>query len=239
MKIIRLTILRHEVGYFEEILDAECEKGDSDMTKLIKYPKSYHAPWSAGLQNDDKRISTTKFFENREVVVSLKLDGENSNMYRDHFHARSLDGRHHPSRDWVKSFWGTIRHDIPDGLRICGENMFARHSIVYDDLESYFYGFSVWEGKTCLSWQQSLEWFALLGIVPVPVVYRGIYDEKLIKNLPFDPNKVEGFVIRVADEIPMDFFPHLLMKVVRKGHVQTEAVHWATAQVIPNKLREK
>jgi len=44
----------------------------------------------------------------REVVVTEKMDGENTTMYCDNIHARSIDGRHHPSRDWVKMTVGEI-----------------------------------------------------------------------------------------------------------------------------------
>ena len=88
----------------------------------------------------------------REVVVTEKLDGENTTMYTDYIHARSLDSHHHPSRDWVKQLHGEIGYKIPVGWRVCGENMYARHSIVYYDLTTYFYGFSIWdETNTALS----------------------------------------------------------------------------------------
>ena len=47
--------------------------------------------------------------------VKEKMDGENTSLYQDGFHARSIDGRHHSSRDWVKGFWAQIAQDIPFG----------------------------------------------------------------------------------------------------------------------------
>lgn len=53
--------------------------------------------------------------------------------------------RYTPSRDWIKALHGQIAHEIPEGWRLCGENLYARHSIAYDALPSYFTLFSIWD----------------------------------------------------------------------------------------------
>ena len=84
-----------------------------------------HLPWSPGLQNDDRLIDSLEAFHGREVVVTEKMDGENASLYSNHYHARSLDSRHHGSRDWIKSFHGTVRHNIPEGWR--PEELILKH----------------------------------------------------------------------------------------------------------------
>lgn len=170
------------------------------------------------------------FFANGYLV-------HNCSIYKDYYHARSLDSRHHESRNWIKQYFSTFQHNIPEGYRICGENLYAKHSIAYDNLESYFYGFSIWNEKNvALSWDETIEWFELLGIVPVPVLYRGIYDEDLIKKL-YNPNaNMEGYVIRISDSIPYEQFGQYVAKFVRKNHVTTNE-HWMYSEIIPNKLR--
>lgn len=103
-----------------------------------KYPRTLHLPWSESVQSDDKMVSSCQHFEGKEVVVTEKMDGENTSIYCDGIHARSLDSRHHPSRSWVKGLQARIGWQIPEGWRLCGENVYAVHSIRYDDLESYF-----------------------------------------------------------------------------------------------------
>lgn len=205
-----------------------------------KYPRTLHAPWSRPHKDDKKHFNMDAFLL-REVVVTEKLDGENTTMYNDHYHARSLDSRHHPSRDAVKGVWGSVRYMIPEGWRVCGENMYAEHSIPYSDLESFFYGFSVWDARNvALSWDATLRFFDECGITPVPVLYRGVYNEWLIKGL-WDTSKadtMEGYVIRVTDEIAFDDFGTYVAKFVRKGHVQTDE-HWMTKAIVPNKLKAK
>jgi hypothetical protein len=205
-----------------------------------KYPKTLHLPWSRKVTLDDKvmRAPALKAFHGRRVVVSEKLDGENTTMYQDIIHARSVDGRFHPSRNWVKVHWESIRYDIPLLWRVCGENMYAMHSIFYDSLKSYFYGFSVWNDQNvALSWDDTLDWFGLLGITPAPVLYDGIYDEEIIRGLwtEGDWARVEGYVMRVADPIPFDDFHKMVGKFVRPNHVQTSE-HWMSNAIVPNLL---
>jgi len=209
------------------------------MTLYKKYPKTFHVPWSEGITNDDKVIQNMDWFEGRDVVVTTKMDGENSSLYQDYIHARSIDSRHHPSRDWVKNFWATIRYQIPVGWRICGENMFAQHSIKYDNLQSYFLGFSIWnENNICLSWPKTLSWFGALGIIPVDLLYYGKYNEKDIHYIGNYEMKhgAEGYVIRPADCFNYDDFNKRVVKCVRKNHVQTDN-HWMSGKVIPNGLK--
>src|SRR5690606_15864545 len=105
------------------------------------YPRTPHLPWSPGASPDDVRAGDLSGLLGREVVVTEKLDGENTTLYADGSHARSLDSGHHPSRTWVKALQGRIGRLIPPGWRVCGENLYARHSIAYPSLAGYFYGF--------------------------------------------------------------------------------------------------
>lgn len=205
--------------------------------RYIKYPRTPHLPWSRSVTADDIYSLDLGHFIGREVVVTEKMDGENTTLYTDHIHARSLDSQHHPSRDWVKRWHHTIAHEIPQGWRICGENMYAQHSIEYFELESYFYGFSLWnERNECLSWVETKEWFALLGISSPPILYQGIWDESYLRSLVLDTQKVEGYVVRLAASFHYEQFAQAVAKWVRPRHVQTDQ-HWMFAAVQPNHLR--
>lgn len=198
------------------------------FTNRIKYPRTYHLPWSPGMHDDDRMIPDLKIFENQEVVVTEKLDGENTTIYSDgYIHARSIDGRNHWSRDWVKNFAQNFAYDLPDDWRICGENLYATHSIHYSNLESYFMGFSIWNGLTALSWDETCEWFKLLNIQHVPVLYRGLFDEAKIRSLGenMDFSSKEGYVVRLTDSFNYGKFRESVAKFVRKNHVATSK-HW-------------
>jgi len=205
----------------------------------IKYPRTYHFPWSENLKNDDRMHSNVDFFEGKEVVATIKMDGENTSMYRDYIHARSVDSKHHLSRSLVKQIHATIAFDIPEGWRICGENMYAKHSIHYHNLKSYFYLFSIWnEFNIALDWNSTLDWAKLLGLNVVPVFYRGQWNREIIHNAyeqfeSFDEK--EGYVVRVVGEISYKDFRHSFGKFVRKNHVQTSQF-WMTQPVVPNEV---
>lgn len=204
-----------------------------------KYPRTPHLPWSPSPTSDDKVLKNTNHFLGKEVVVTEKLDGENTTLYTDHIHARSIGSQHHPSRTWVKQMHGTICSDIPVGLRICGENLYAKHSIHYSDLPSYFLVFGIYDNNTCVSWDDTKEWCSLLGLHTVPELYRGIWDEKLIKSLwkgvSVFGGEGEGYVVRVVDAFPYEEFWNNVAKHVRKGHVITSD-HWMQEAVVKNLL---
>lgn len=204
------------------------------FSSWVKYPRTHHLPWSAGVNDDDRVLGSLSAFHGKRVIVTEKMDGENTTLYRDYTHARSVDGRGHPSRNWVKQFWSGISADIPDGWRVCGENLYARHSIHYAALPSYFMGFSIWnEGNVCLGWDETMEWFTLLGITPVPVLYDELFDEKTIRHLWQESRwgHSEGYVVRLAEPIGYGEFRQKVGKFVRKGHVQTIR-HWMQGQPI-------
>jgi hypothetical protein len=206
------------------------------MSRYLKYPRTLHLPWSPGVSEDDLVLSDSFMFEGQEVIVTEKLDGENTSMYPDHIHARSLDSRQHPSRDWVKAFHGSIAHLIPEDWRLCGENMYARHSIHYDNLKSYFYLFAIWnERNICLSWEETQEWSELLGLELPPLLYQGSWDEEKIRGIKLDLATQEGYVIRTAKSFVYGDFQKHVAKWVRKGHIQTDQ-HWMHTEVVPNGL---
>lgn len=216
--------------FFDESVQKILSMGNvlSEFSDYVKYPRTHHFSWSEGVNDDDRIIENLDKFIDQRVIVTEKMDGENTTMYRDYIHARSIDGRSHVSRDWVKGFWSKIAHDIPEGWRICGENMYAVHSISYERLPSYFLGFSIWNEKNvCLSWDETLEWFQLLNITSVPVLYDGIFDVEKVKSC-WDPKKwetSEGYVVRLAEPFRYGEFRASIGKFVRKGHVQT-VKHW-------------
>jgi len=221
------------------------------MSPRQKFPRIYHVPWSAAVAADDRRHKDLSFFEGEEVVVTEQLDGENTTIYPDGAcHARSLSSGPHPSRTWVRRFAAEIGHHIPEGWRVCGENMFAEHSIRYEELPSYFLAFSVVdEDDTVLGWEDMEA--VLRGLaeasgreVPhTPVLYRGVFDEEAIAALwtgrsAFGPVG-EGYVIRLARAFPVSQITGGAMaKHVRRGHVQPDTSHWMSAPVRPNGLRE-
>lgn len=225
--------------FFEEGVQKSLARGGflETFQTVVKHPRTPHLPWSQSVSDDDTSLLSVSGFEGREVVFTEKMDGENTSMYADRFHARSLDSPHHPSRNMAKALWGRIAHEIPKGWRLCGENVYAVHAIEYKDLSSHFNLFSVWNSSnTCLSWDDTVLWAELLGLETVPVIWRGVWDEKIARSL-WDESKgdvSEGHVARLASSFKYSEFRKSTAKFVRKGHVNEGDEHWRNKPVRPN-----
>lgn len=205
---------------------------------MDKYPRTLHLPWSPGSTNDDKVIDDVSHFRGKEVVVTVKMDGENTTMYRDYIHARSVDSKDHPSRHWVKNLHSNIHSSIPEGWRICGENLWAKHSIHYKHLENFFLVFSIWdENNKCLSWRDTENWAAYIGLKTVPVLYKGPWLDRNFYQETWQGDPCEGYVVRLANEFPYGLFEKCVVKYVRKGHVQTDE-HWLNSHIVKNQTNK-
>jgi len=209
-----------------------------------KYPRTFHVPWSPGATDDDKFHNESEMdamFRGREVVVTEKLDGENTTVYSDgSTHARSISSASHPSRSWIRGAAAVVGPQLPVGWRLLGENMYAQHSITYDRLSSYFVVFGVVdEHNFSLGWDDVETWTGLLDLPHAPVVWRGMYDEAAIRKAWSGTSSFgsvgEGYVIRTVGGFPMTEFSSHVAKYVRKGHVQTDE-HWMYRDVVPNRI---
>lgn len=203
-----------------------------------KYPRTEHLSFSESLGGDDI-LGRDDIFLNKNIVVTEKLCGECSTFYHDGYsHARSLDSKHHPSRSFFKTLVSEKFFLLPYGYRVCGENVYAKHSIFYDKLSSYFYIFAIYDDNNfCLSWDDTEFWAEELKIPTVPVLYRGIWNEDKVKALIKTESKFgkekEGFVVRLENGFTYE--DHSVRKFVRKNHVQTSN-HWMNEEIVKNKL---
>lgn len=207
--------------------------------EAIKYPKTMHFDFSESLQNDDRRLESLDGFIGKGVIVTEKLDGENASIYNDYYHPRSVIDDSHASRSWLKGFIPNFQYKIPENWRVCAESMYAEHSIKYEDLESFFYAFSIWSHKNiCVNWKEFVYLCEKMEIQHVPVLYIGEFDYNLIKKIYESLNfeKQEGIVCRVAHSFHYDDFQKYVAKAVRPAHVATDE-HWKKTWK-PNKLKK-
>lgn len=210
--------------------------------KYVKYPRTYHLPFSSKVTKDDRVLKDISNFEGKVVIVSEKIDGENSTLYSDKIHARSIDSRNHSSRNWLKAFHANMKHNIPEEWRICGENMYAKHTIYYENLKTYFYVFSIWnEDNECLSWEDTVFWSKLLELDLVPILYYGIWDKERIETF-CDNEDREGFVVRVEDSFHYKDFRKNVAKWVNpkfKDKLKEEnTFNWMYRPFTINKIKE-
>jgi hypothetical protein len=204
---------------------------------MKKYGRTFHLPISVGATSDDKIMSSLDGLMVDDLLITEKMDGENTTIHSAGTHARSPDSRYHPSRDWIKAFAAGVSPQLSNSERIVGENLYAQHSLGYEALPSYFMGFSWIIGNDIQPWDATLLRFEELGITPVPVLYRGPFTEGLFEGLAeqLDLAKQEGFVARDAAGFSETEMPIRMGKYVRANHVQSET-HWMKSEIVTNRL---
>lgn len=206
---------------------------------MFKHPKTYHLPWSQGITNDDKLHKSVAFFKDYEIVVTEKRDGECTSLYHNGIiHARSISSTSHKWQSVIKAMWVERYRNLPQGWRIVGENLYAQHSIRYENLNQWIEVFAIFnEHNIALSWDDTVEWCKLLSLIHVPVIWRGIWNETQIHNIAgvIDCETQEGYVVRVTQEIPYNKWSTQTAKWVRKDHIQSDE-HWSKTWK-PNSLK--
>jgi hypothetical protein len=214
----------------------------SRIFEKVKYPKTLHLPQSPGLQNDDKLQGDLSSIYGEPLVVTEKMDGENTTLYRDGWHARSLTNRKHPSRDWLQAYHAERAYKIPEGIRVCGENLYAVHSVRYETLPCYFLVFGIFMGNSLIDWQTTEALAHNWGFQMVPKLWEGTikYGWQLNGTHTYSGKSAygptqEGYVVRRADSIHIDEYQRKVVKFVRKDHIQTDE-HWLDKPVEKNGL---
>lgn len=129
-------------------------------------------------------------------------------------------------------------YNIPKDYRICGEYLYAEHSIHYEELETYFMVFSVWNGDFCLSWEDTKKFCEELNLKIVPILYEGVYDTNITKKIAEEVvnRGGEGIVVRVIDSFSYNDFSNSIAKYVRKNHLQTSD-NWNFTEIKKNSLK--
>ena len=207
----------------------------------MKYPRTYHLPFSPGATKDDKKLQGNWFknYIGQEIVITEKLDGENIHMTQKDCYARS-DGA--PTRSpWSRNIWDPqeglywrIKQYIGDNETIFGENLYGEHSIHYGKLDNYFHLFAVSGAFSWYSWDDVKMMADIMDIPHVPELWQGIvYKEKELEDLVNEFVKApsmygehrEGVVIRLRNQFPIDDFSRYVCKWVRPNHVTTDE-HW-------------
>ncbi len=216
------------------------------MAISTKYGRTYHYPFSPGTTSDD-RINH-QYWESFSQIPTLihteKLDGENNCLSRYGVFARSHAApTTSPWTSTLRQRWQLLRDDLGH-LEIFGENLFAIHSIEYQQLESHFYVFAVREHDQWLSWEETEFYAQFFDFPTVPVLEKismptsqAVFEQSVLHwalqpsqlvSVDIQTNQpctMEGVVTRNAAQYSTDTFTQNINKYVRKGHVKTDE-HW-------------
>lgn len=215
------------------------------MSISRKYGRTYHYPFSPGTTSDD-RINAEYWKDVQKiktVIHTEKLDGENNCLSQHGVFARSHAAP--TTSAWtrvIRERWESIKNDLGD-IEIFGENLYAVHSIEYQNIESHYFVFGVRILDTWLSWEEVQFYAALFDFQTVPVlssvspVDENSFRSQVLNLVGMESQfksydvlskvtcTLEGIVSRNADEYSVGDFSKNVFKYVRKGHVKTDD-HW-------------
>jgi len=164
------------------------------MTNPPKYPHTPHWPHSEGVHRDDTYHSDPTIFLGKEVVVTEKMDGGNTCLFRGDVYARSVAA---PTTDsWfamVKKHhaWKTKDPYFQD-IAIYGEDLYGIHTLKYYPLaeDQTFYVFalrSTYDPDTDIlalyknyfySWDVVIICAEKLPAPTIPIVHRGVFESE-------------------------------------------------------------
>lgn len=179
------------------------------------------------------------FFANNILVHNCALKGSEGVMARSHGQETSCS-----SFNYIKNvhYYPNMQDIIDQNLIVCGENLFAIHSIEYSNLQDFFYVYHIVDGNsnTFIDYDDMVQWATTHNMLVVPEVYRGTIPslqwlEKFMADELKKPSNLggvkEGFVVRVKSAFPVEDFSKHVFKYVRKGHVATPEKHWSKSWV--------
>lgn len=126
------------------------------MNKIIKYPRTPHIEGSRIQKGDKRETIPISFLKNKYVVIEEKVDGANCAISfedldlllqsRGHY---LTGGQREKHFDLFKTFANEYIVGLYDLLRqkyiMYGEWLFAKHTIFYTDLPSYFLEFDIYD----------------------------------------------------------------------------------------------
>ncbi|MBX7242507.1 MAG: RNA ligase family protein [Bacteroidia bacterium] len=198
-----------------------------------KYGRTYHFPFSPGTSSDDKVLSAWQSLLEHEIIITEKLDGENTCLKQSGVYARShVAPTQNPWAGNMWDIWKSRRNSLGE-LEIFGENLYGLHSIEYQKLPHHFFIFAIRDGVTWLSWEEVVFYAGTLELPVVPVYETGRYSEDTLKAAILSGmtkgsafgETIEGFVCRNSAAFDESQFTKNVLKYVRKNHIQTD-IHW-------------
>jgi len=211
--------------------------GLDNQSSSGKYPRTLHLPFSPEVHSDDKVCDLIDLKEvlSNDIVITEKLDGGNTCLDSNGVFARShSETTKCPTFDYIKNVHYFPKKHLMKDYRFFGENLYAIHSIIYDNLEDYFYLFNISKGEYFLSMNEVKQMAEKLGFTLAPILFEGRMNEKELFNFCHSEIKKssllgrekEGFVIRPKEGFLVSDFTKKVFKFVRKGHVQSDE-HWS------------
>lgn len=218
------------------------------MTDLFKYPSIRHFVALTDVRDDKVLTDKERYnFLDKSLVLEEKLDGANlgfsveDGVVRVQNRGKWIDlSRPEPQfkklNNWIEQ--ANLKKKLYEKFILFGEWMYAKHSILYTELNDWFYAYDIYNRESG-KWA-SREVLSLicgsLSIYTAPHFMSGIFetdqliDYTKIRSSLYD-GPLEGIVIRVENENEcLD-----KAKIVREDFTQAIEEHWSSKTLIPNR----
>jgi hypothetical protein len=177
------------------------------MTKMYKYPRTYHIEGSR-FQPGDEDLDSIPFsaIANKYVVIEEKVDGANAAISfspdgqmllqsRGHYLTGGEREKHfNLLKQWAYSHASAFWQVLGSRYILYGEWLYAKHTVFYDYLPHYFLEYDVLEieQQQFLSTNSRKNLLAGLPIVSVPILMTGILQsKKQMMNLLGESNYIQ------------------------------------------------
>ena len=232
---------------------------------FVKYPRTPHLFGSKGT-DDDKHLSeveSREFIADESLIVEEKIDGTNVGIHftsagqmvlqcRGHLITQGMHPQYDLFKQWTAVKRGVVEARLEDRYILCGEWVYARHSVHYRQLPHYFFEFDIYdkEEEAFLSLEKRLSLIEGAGIETVPVLHQGVIGKKareeLIGPSLFD-SVFENPVTRRTDNLMEGLYLRTeaagavagRAKFVRPEFVEKvkQSTHWQHQAMVPNLLK--
>lgn len=181
----------------------------------------------------ERHVQASSFIGER-VVVTEKMDGEISSFYSDgYYHPRSMTYSQHWSRDYAKSRAQAIALAMRPNEIFVFENMYATHTVEYDNLVDYLYLLYIIRGKNVLSYTETKKIADSNGFVTPKVLFIGTL--RSVDQLRDLSEYREGYVIRRESAFPYRYLGMFSAKYVIENFVQSD-IHWTNSEQKRNRI---
>lgn len=219
---------------------------------FIKFPSTPHLAVLPRVSiRGDKVLDEEqrKEFLSHKLIVEEKIDGANlgisfddgGNLFlqnRGSYLDKPFSGQWKKLPDWLQVKSELLFDALEDQLILFGEWCYARHSVSYSKLPSWFLGFDILEKRTLIFWSAKKRNSLLkkIDIPPVPLLANGHFSfselEELLASSKLSSEPAEGIYLRYERDGRLVS----RAKLVRPAFIQAVNKHWSKSQIRPNTL---
>lgn len=208
----------------------------------MKFPRTYHLPYSPGKTSDDKAHSVAHIetnFLGKLLYITEKLDGECQYWDNASYHLRSESSTGDYLRSRSKSKWASIAYKIPSHIGLYIEDISNEHSIRYVNKDNPFYLIAAFdkESKHLFSYEYLEQLACAYTLQVIPLLGKQFIssytdlEESVVtttSNSSTLGGDLEGVVLYPKlDNVLISGWSDNTAKWVRKDHVKTTE-HWIT-----------